>query len=187
MELAIIDPNTLASEGLQSLIAQVAPKAVVRSFPDFGAFVDDTPDMYDLTFVTSQIYLLHNWFFLPRKSKTVILMNGLHGAIPQSSHLMLDTNANKKRITDALVSIMRGKRTPGVDGEPWDDLTSREIEVLVAIVRGMQNKEIAARLNISLTTVITHRKNITSKLGIKSVSGLTIYAIASGYVAADSV
>ena len=54
-------------------------------------------------------------------------------------------------------------------------LSAREIEVLVLITKGLINKEIADKLNISLTTVITHRKNITEKLGIKSVSGLTIY------------
>ena len=49
------------------------------------------------------------------------------------------------------------------------------------------NKEIADKLNISLTTVISHRKNITEKLGIKSVSGLTIYAVMHGYVEADRI
>ena len=49
------------------------------------------------------------------------------------------------------------------------------------------NKEIADKLNISLTTVITHRKNITEKLGIKSVSGLTIYAVMNGYIEADRI
>ena len=43
------------------------------------------------------------------------------------------------------------------------------------------------KLNISLTTVISHRKNITEKLGIKSVPGLTIYAVMNGYVEADSI
>ena len=62
------------------------------------------------------------------------------------------------------------------------DLSPREIEVLVLLTRGYINKEIADRLNISLTTVITHRKNITEKLGIKSLSGLTIYAVMRGYV-----
>ena len=68
-----------------------------------------------------------------------------------------------------------------------NDLTKREIEVLSLVARGFINKEIANKLNISLTTVITHRKNITEKLGIKSVSGLTIYAVMRGYVEADSI
>lgn len=187
MEIAIIDPNTVASVGLQSLIAEVAPDAVVRRFSDFGAFVDDTPDMYDFCFVTSQSYLLHNWFFLPRKSRIVILINGSHGVITHSSHLLLNVNAPRKMIVDSLSSIIIGKTSPGEGIANYDDLTSREIEVLVMIARGMQNKEIADKLNISLTTVITHRKNITAKLGIKSVSGLTIYAVACGYLSPDAV
>ena len=66
-------------------------------------------------------------------------------------------------------------------------LSAREIEVLVLITKGLINKEIADKLNISLTTVITHRKNITEKLGIKSVSGLTIYAVMNGYIEADRI
>ena len=61
-------------------------------------------------------------------------------------------------------------------------LTNRELEVLSLVVQGYINKEIAIKLNISLTTVITHRKNITEKLGVKSVSALTIYAVMHGYV-----
>ena len=67
------------------------------------------------------------------------------------------------------------------------DLSPREIEVLVLLTKGCINKEIAERLNISLTTVISHRKNITEKLGIKSVSALAIYAVMHGYVEADRV
>ena len=61
-------------------------------------------------------------------------------------------------------------------------LSNREIEVLSLIVQGLINKEIAEKLNISLTTVITHRKNIMDKLGMKSVSALTIYAVMHGYI-----
>ena len=67
------------------------------------------------------------------------------------------------------------------------ELSPREIEVLVLITKGLINKEIADKLNISLTTVISHRKNITEKLGIKSVSGLAIYAVLRGYIEADSI
>lgn len=51
----------------------------------------------------------------------------------------------------------------------------------------MLNKEIADRLGISLTTVISHRKNLTEKLNIRSVSGLTIYAVMNGYIEADRI
>ena len=61
-------------------------------------------------------------------------------------------------------------------------LTDREIEVMTLIVQGLINKEIADKLNIGLATVITHRKNIMEKLGMKSVSALTIYAVMHGYV-----
>lgn len=61
-------------------------------------------------------------------------------------------------------------------------LSDREIEVMSLIVQGYINKEIADKLNIGLATVITHRKNIMDKLGIKSVSALTIYAVMHGYV-----
>lgn len=58
-----------------------------------------------------------------------------------------------------------------------EDLSERETDVLKLVVTGLSNKEIAEKLNISTHTVITHRKNISQKTGIKSVSGLTIYAV----------
>ena len=67
------------------------------------------------------------------------------------------------------------------------DLSGREIDVLQQIVRGHTNKEIAEHLNISLNTVLSHRKNITAKLGIKTVSGLTFYAIMNGLISGDEI
>jgi len=61
-------------------------------------------------------------------------------------------------------------------------LSDREAEVMVLIVKGYINKEIADMLHIGLATVITHRKNIMEKLKVKSVSALTIYAVMNGYV-----
>ncbi len=58
-----------------------------------------------------------------------------------------------------------------------EQLSAREVSVLIQVAKGKTNKEIADRLFISVHTVITHRKNITHKLGIKTVSGLTMYAI----------
>ncbi|MFV0365661.1 MAG: response regulator transcription factor [Mangrovibacterium sp.] len=71
-------------------------------------------------------------------------------------------------------SVVRQKPASTVQSE---DLTQREIDVLKKIAIGLPNKEIAESLNISIHTVISHRKNITEKLNIKSISGLTVYAI----------
>ena len=65
-------------------------------------------------------------------------------------------------------------------------LTNREIEILKLIVQGHINKEIADKLNISLNTVLSHRKNIISKTGIRTVSGLTFYAISNGFVSSGT-
>lgn len=66
-------------------------------------------------------------------------------------------------------------------------LTPRENEVLKGIVEGLINKEIAARMGVSVATVITHRKNLTEKLGTRSVSALTIFAVAHGLVRSENI
>ena len=66
-------------------------------------------------------------------------------------------------------------------------LSDREIDVLKLITKGLKNKEIADKLFISTHTVITHRKNITEKLNIKSVSGLTVYAALKKIINIDDI
>lgn len=66
-------------------------------------------------------------------------------------------------------------------------LSTREIEILKEVALGYSNKEIADRLFISINTVITHRKNITDKLGIKTISGLTVYALMNNIIKTNDV
>ena len=72
-------------------------------------------------------------------------------------------------------------------GQNQDALSDREKDVIVALVQGMSNKEIADHLCISTNTVITHRRNIARKLQIHSPAGLTIYAIINGLIDISSV
>jgi len=68
-----------------------------------------------------------------------------------------------------------------------DVLSAREQEILVCVAKGMLNKEIADALDLSIHTVITHRKNITRKTGIKTVAGLTVYALLNHLIDMNSV
>ena len=68
-----------------------------------------------------------------------------------------------------------------------DNLSEREKEVIISLVQGMTNKEIADHLCISINTVITHRRNIARKLQIHSPAGLTIYAIVNNLVDISTV
>lgn len=67
-------------------------------------------------------------------------------------------------------------------GKEHDALSAREREIVVCVVKGMTNKQIAEKLCLSLHTVITHRRNIAGKLQIHSPAGLTIYAIVNKLV-----
>lgn len=75
----------------------------------------------------------------------------------------------------------------GTDDDDREKLSEREQDVVVALVQGMSNKEIASHLFISVNTVITHRRNIARKLQIHSPAGLTIYAIVNGLVDISNV
>ena len=188
-EIAIVAPNTLTSLGLQNLLEEIIPMATIRVFRSFAELMDDTPDMYAHYFIASQIYFEHTAFFLPRKPKTIVLAGGDNQ--PQLSGVpTLNIYQDEKNLIKDILRLHRyGHQQGHVAANTPDnhDLSAREIEVLVLITKGLINKEIADKLNISLTTVITHRKNIVEKLGIKSVSGLTIYAVMHGYVDADRI
>ncbi|MCD8317359.1 MAG: helix-turn-helix transcriptional regulator [Paraprevotella sp.] len=76
---------------------------------------------------------------------------------------------------------------PETDASVTDSLSEREKEVIICVVKGMSNKEIAEQLFISVNTVMTHRRNISRKLQIHSPAGLTIYAIVNGLINLEDV
>ena len=186
-EIAILEQNTLTALGLQTILEEMIPNAVIRTFSSFGQLIDDTPDMYAHYFVSANIYFAHTAFLLERRPKCIVLTAGeqpLLNGIPTLNICM-----PQERLVKAIMML----RKTGHESmhrplpEAADELTPREIEVLVLLTKGLINKEIAEKLHISLTTVISHRKNITEKLGIKSASGLAIYAVMHGYIDADSI
>lgn len=92
----------------------------------------------------------------------------------QSYDAVIRINDTESKIEEILSTTLNKDHSKKADHE---ELSDREKEILISIVKGMSNKEIAEFHNISIHTVITHRRNIGRKLEIHSVSGLTIYAI----------
>ena len=96
---------------------------------------------------------------------------------------IIEISDTKLKVINTLNQIVQNSER-GDKGDKGDDveLSKREIDVLIAVAKGMMNKEIADQMNISIHTVISHRKNITRKTGIKSVSGLTVYALLNNLI-----
>ncbi len=113
-------------------------------------------------------------------------------------HLQRDLARHTCVEEDVLIPLVRRMENPGLfrktlalekekEADEREELSDREKEILVCVARGMLNKEIADRNNISIHTVISHRKNITRKIGIKTVAGLTVYAILNGLIDVNTI
>lgn len=85
-------------------------------------------------------------------------------------------------VIEQLIAVNAKDKATSVETQGQDILSQREKEIVVCVVKGMMNKEIAEKLFLSIHTVITHRRNITRKLQIHSSAALAIYAIVNNLV-----
>ena len=187
-KIAIIDSNTLATMGLKQILQNVIPIMTVDTYGSFSELCSNNPDSYFHYFVSMDIVLRNRTFFLERRQKTIVLTLSVNDASQLSDFHSLYINQPENLLVRDILALQqhahaKGKNLPKMPKILQQRILSdREIEVMSYIVQGYTNKEIADILNVSLATIITHRKNIMDKLGMKSVSALTIYAVMHGYV-----
>ena len=187
-KIAIIDPNTLSALGLKAILQHVMPIMTVDTFGTFAELTANDPDQYFHYFVAMNVVLENKSFFSEHRRKTIVLTLSLDSTSQLSEFHSLCINVSEQELIRSLLVLEQHAHGSGQHLPPMPKalqqkvLTDREIEVMSLIVQGYINKEIADKLNIGLATVITHRKNIMDKLGMKSVSALTIYAVMHGYV-----
>ena len=104
----------------------------------------------------------------------------------QDTHTIIHLQENKESIIRKIQNLL----DPGNPSESEalsTKLSPRETTIVRMVSMGLTNRQIAEKLFLSAHTVMTHRKNISSKLGIKSVSGLTIYAIVNNIITIEEV
>jgi DNA-binding NarL/FixJ family response regulator len=118
--------------------------------------------------------------------RTVAIVAIVYQYIEQSElrmyHSLIDINEEPDHIVDILLEASVNAGSYDLPDDSSFELTRRETAVLVQIAKGLMNKEIAEKLNISIHTVISHRKNITRKTNIKSVAGLAMYALMNNFI-----
>lgn len=197
-DIAIVDPNTLSVLGLKHLIESVMPVVNVDCYGSFAELESNAPDHYYHYFVELRVVLANMPFFLSRRQKTIVIAGSGNDAVNNEKFHTIYTNQPEKQLLRSLLALEQsahahGRNLPSMaraSGEgvsARSQLSMREVEVMSLVAKGKMNKEIADMLNISIPTVVSHRKNIMTKLNMKTVSALTIYAVMHGYVSVDDV
>lgn len=171
---ALIGLPTLVAIGVRSVIQENSDIRVIsyRSYSDFRSCADAA----EIFVVTAEEFVGNPDFFMPRRQRT--LLYGCFNDVDSHERArLIGIYDDEAEIGEKIASLIESLSD---HTEEKGELSAREKEVLRLLVEGKINKEIADELCISVNTVITHRKNISAKTGIKSVSGLSIYALMNG-------
>ena len=190
--IAVIAPSILTALGMKSILEKIIPMAEVEVFNDVHALEESGMERYFHFFTAAPLFVRHSALFRPYRRRVILLAGG---SVPPELADMRRLNilrSEEELVRDIMHmhrSVHHDAHDPAPDASAAQGhvLSAREAEVLALIARGHINKEIAQRLGIGLTTVSSHRRNLMEKLGIRSVSGLTLYAVTRGYVEADEL
>lgn len=192
LHIAVMVHSPIIYEGLHAVLSQSEMDCTIYR-------VDALDDLETILHSRKTDILITNPLLLVNREKEVkrIRRNfpdfsivGIHlGIVDNHSLALLDASFT---IFDTTEQILSKLQKAGINSNLKaasndDNLTEREIDVLTKLVHGNSNKEIADSLNISIHTVVTHRKNIAAKTGIRSQSGLTIYAISKRIISIEDV
>ncbi len=184
-EIAIVDSNILAALGLQPILSDLIPVADVHIFVSFDELQAADQGQFVHYFVASRLYFEHAAYFREQSRRAIVLVNG---DLQISGVPTLNVCQTEQALVKSLLAVHRqghpaGPPSPmGRREEKNISLSAREVEVAILLAKGHINKEIADRLNISLTTAITHRKNIMEKLRARSLADIILYVVMNGLV-----
>ena len=184
--LAIADPSILSAIGLEKILTEMIPSVDIRTFGTFEALQAADEGQFAHYFISSRIYFEHTAYFRDNAHRSIVLV---HGDMQIQGVPTLNVCQSEKLLIKSIMSLHRqGHRSVSQHSgnQPSTNvatlLSPRETEVTILLAKGFINKEIADRLNIGTTTVITHRKNIMEKLGARSLVDIIIYAVVNGLV-----
>lgn len=188
-QIAVIDSNTLNCMALRSILCDMLPWADVLTYNSMEEFGSESHEMVVHYFAGAEIVFRNMPMFQANKRRTIVIVEGGSNTFSLSGFRTIDATQSEAGIVKDILRIHETGHPSGhrmtaapAANNAEHTLSQRERDVLALMVKGYINKEIADRLNISTTTVIFHRKNISEKLNTRSIGRLTIYAVINGIV-----
>lgn len=179
-EVVVIEPSELLAAGLCGILDTSSEFCVTGVYTDVARYLElpEVKRQADLVIINPALVVYGRKVrsLFPDSKLIALLYNYLDGELLQPFHETIGICDKPKKILHNLKSVMMQSATEAATTEAGE-LSDREREILVSVAKGMMNKEIADACNISIHTVISHRKNISRKTGIKSVSGFVVYAL----------
>ncbi|MDR2968744.1 MAG: response regulator transcription factor [Tannerellaceae bacterium] len=196
--IVIIEPSPVIREGIKSLLeANASEWSVIGAFCDLQVFQKNKPDStFNIILINPAIISFYSQFNIQElfsDHSDAVIVAIIYGYVDSvtldSFDGVMDIYDDGKTMMQKLKKIVKDCTGQQKENSATDNvgLSEREKDILVAVAKGMTNKIIADNHNISVHTVISHRKNIARKTGIKTVSGLTVYAIFNGLVSQDEL
>ena len=187
-KVMIVEPSEVIVEGLTTTL-QHNDLRVVEPEADAAAMMERL-DIVKPDVVIVNPTIIDNVAEL-RNGRSVAVVALVYQYVKQSRlrhfDAVIDIRDSKQSILQQVLNLSVKREGDGDSAMSNHELTRRETAVLVEVARGLSNKEIATKLNVSVFTVTTHRKNIIKKTGIKSVAGLTVYALINNLIDEDGV
>jgi DNA-binding NarL/FixJ family response regulator len=192
IHIIIIEPSSLISEGLLAILGthegsfELNRIDTMEEIPNYAL-------RHDVDIVIINPSLVQN---------NIKTYNSIRNSLPETKWIatvysffetkllgIFDETINVYDTPESIINLVTriGIKDDSEQNALQEKLSDREIEVLKLLASGKQNKEIADKLNISTHTVISHRKNISQKTGIKSISGLTIYAVVKNIMTLENL
>ena len=189
----IITPSRIVAEGLITILTQAGGFTIERVISSISRenenllhtipadIIIADPSMFGFNILQTLKNRLSEFTTAPLVSLSTMPMSRTIAANFDEQISMFDTAPEiVKKLRN--ITIVDTSNSEESQDNNIGELTSREKEILVKVASGHSNKQIADQLNLSVHTVITHRKNITHKTGIKTIAGLTVYALLNNLI-----
>ncbi len=179
-KILLIEPSEIVSAGISAIIARSPEFTIVQTLSNPSYFNAQNSDI-DIIIINPVVIDYNERFdirsYFGKENLTIVALTqaSYEESVLRQYNGCIGIYDSAQRIVQKLRSAIEDATQ--VPRNDINELSTRERDILTAVAKGKTNKEIADEFNISIYTVISHRRNISQKLGINSISGLTVYAI----------